>query len=214
MHLLRTPTILRRMDRRKKKVDRHFISHSSKQKQIGESEIPELSTIMSASLRNIGILWRVLTIHFLCFNEIEMVNGMEDTHHNIFTNVGKKNANTKGGSSNKKPNIMVIFADDVGTGDVPGYWNSGSVNMPNIEELLVQKGTVFSDVHSTPLCSPSRYVLLSGNYQHRGFLYGGTWKVNYKSGSFREGQQTIADVLRSNGYHTAMFGKWHLGGEF
>lgn len=58
------------------------------------------------------------------------------------------------------------------------------------------------------LCSPSRYVALSGNYPHRGNRQAGTWKVNYQYSQFREGQQSIADVLKSNGYHTAMMGKW------
>ncbi len=107
---------------------------------------------------------------------------------------------------------MIIFADDVGTGDVPGYFNNTSlVNMPNLEDL-VQQGTTFTDAHSTPLCAPSRYVLLSGNYQHRGSRNGGTWTVNYLSSQFRPGQKSIAQVFKDNGYQTAIFGKWHLGG--
>jgi len=78
---------------------------------------------------------------------------------------------------------------------------------------MVDNGVVFTDAHSTPLCAPSRYILLSGNYQHRGLLYGGTWRTNYQSGQFLDGQQSIAQVLRSNNYHTGMAGKWHLGGE-
>ncbi len=112
----------------------------------------------------------------------------------------------------KKPNILIIVADDVGTGDVPGYWNSGIVNMPNLEDLVAQ-GTTLTDAHSTPLCAPSRYVLLSGNYQHRGKRYAGVWTMNYETNQFREGQQSIAEVLRDNGYDTAMFGKWHVGGK-
>ncbi len=115
--------------------------------------------------------------------------------------------------SAKKPNILMIFADDVGTGDVPGYWdNSGLVRMPNLEQL-VENGTTFTDAHSTPLCAPSRYVLLSGNYQHRGEKFGGSWTVNYEGNQFRKKQQSIAQVLRNNDYGTAMFGKWHLGGK-
>lgn len=108
---------------------------------------------------------------------------------------------------------MIIFADDVGTGDVPGYWdNGGKVNMPNLEHL-VRTGTTFTDAHSTPLCATSRYTLLSGNYQHRGTNFAGTWKINYRGSQFRNGQQSIAQVFRDNGYHTSMFGKWHLGGQ-
>ena len=65
----------------------------------------------------------------------------------------------------KPANILLIFADDVGTGDLPIYWNSSLVDMPNIDRLA-SKGVLFRDAHSTPLCTPSRYVLLSGNYAH------------------------------------------------
>lgn len=109
---------------------------------------------------------------------------------------------------------MIILADDVGTGDVPGYWNKdlSKVNMPNLEQL-VQSGVTFTDVHSTPICAPSRYVLLSGNYQHRGVNSNGVWNANYQTSQFFEGQQSIANVLRDNGYNTGVFGKWHLGGK-
>ena len=112
-----------------------------------------------------------------------------------------------------QPNVMIIFADDVGTGDVPGYWNTGLVDMPNLADL-VDNGVTLTDAHSTPFCAPSRYMLLSGNYPHRGSSPTGTWRLNYDVGSqFRPGQQSIADVFRENGYKTAMFGKWHIGGE-
>ena len=115
--------------------------------------------------------------------------------------------------SAKRPNVVIIFADDVGTGDVPGYWNNSSlVKMPNLENLL-DHGTTFTDAHSTPLCAPSRYVLLSGNYQHRGVRFAGSWTINYEGNQFRNGQKSIARVLHNNGYATAMFGKWHLGGK-
>lgn len=113
----------------------------------------------------------------------------------------------------KKPNVVIIFADDVGTGDVPGYWNTGLVDMPNLENLIAN-GVTFTDAHSTPVCAPSRYVLLSGNYQHRGTNLYGTWSMNYGDGNqFLRKQQSFANVFRDNGYNTAMFGKWHLGGK-
>jgi arylsulfatase A len=113
----------------------------------------------------------------------------------------------------KKPNVMIIFADDVGTGDVPGYWDTSKVDMPNLE-AFVANGTTFTDAHSTPLCAASRYTLLSGNYEHRGTSFNGMWVPNYNFGSqFRDRQQSMAQVFRDNGYHTSMYGKWHLGGK-
>ena len=67
----------------------------------------------------------------------------------------------------KKPNVLIILADDVGTGDVPGYWGNEIVDMPNLRALQ-EKGVTFTDAQSTPLCAPSRYSLLSGNQPHRG----------------------------------------------
>jgi len=111
----------------------------------------------------------------------------------------------------KQPNVVIILADDMGTGDIPSYWGEGSVNMTNIGDM-VSKGVLFTDAHSTPLCAPSRYMLLSGNYQHQGRNPWGTWNLG-SFNQFRQGQSTFAQVLRDEAnYHTAMMGKWHLGG--
>ena len=66
-------------------------------------------------------------------------------------------------NNGKKPNILLIFADDVGQGDIPVYFNSSLVHMPNIQKLS-NEGVTFLNIHSTPLCAPSRYMLLSGMY--------------------------------------------------
>ena len=107
----------------------------------------------------------------------------------------------------KKPNVLIILADDVGTGDVPGYWGNEIVDMPNLRALQ-EKGVTFTDAHSTPLCAPSRYSLLSGNQPHRGTEVFGTWGI-YPSGQtqFYGRQQSIATMMKSGDYHTSMFGK-------
>jgi len=114
--------------------------------------------------------------------------------------------------NSKKPNILLILADDVGTGDIPYYWNSSGVEMPNLDRLS-SMGVTFMDAHSTPLCAPSRYMLLSGNYAHRGLNPFGTWSFNADDrNQFLDGQRSIAEVLKEEaGYSTAMFGKWHMG---
>merc|ERR1740139_1835849 len=105
------------------------------------------------------------------------------------------------------------MADDVGTGDIPSYWNSSLVDMPNLNKLSAM-GVTFRDAHSTPLCAPSRYMLLSGNYQHRGMRPAGTWNIWGETNQFRWYQKSVAEILEEQGnYATAMFGKWHLGGK-
>jgi len=111
----------------------------------------------------------------------------------------------------RKPNILLILADDLGTGDIPAYFNTSMVHMPNLNRL-VAKGVTFKDVHSTPLCAPSRYMLLSGLYAHRGRNQGGTWNLKDNGNQFRGEQQSIAQTLRDGAnYNTFMTGKWHMG---
>lgn len=117
----------------------------------------------------------------------------------------------KQGNAQRKPNIVIIMADDVGTGDIPFYWNSGLVEMPNIRRLA-DRGVKFMDTYATPLCSPSRYALLSGNFQHRGQKPGGTWNLGSDRNQFAHNQVSIAQILRDMaGYSTHMAGKWHIG---
>ncbi|GFH58135.1 hypothetical protein CTEN210_14611, partial [Chaetoceros tenuissimus] len=110
----------------------------------------------------------------------------------------------------KKPNILLIFADDVGQGDIPAYFNSSLVHMPNIQKLS-EEGVTFLNSHSTPLCAPSRYMLLSGNYQHRGNNANGAWNLDYENNQFQRFQKSLPSLLEKNGYRNHMAGKWHLG---
>jgi arylsulfatase A-like enzyme len=95
----------------------------------------------------------------------------------------------------KIPNILLILADDVGTGDVPGYWGNHIVDMPNLMNLQAQ-GVTFLDAHSSPICAPSRYMLLSGNYPHRGMKYNGRWNLYEGGNNFRGRQKSLAETLK------------------
>lgn len=103
----------------------------------------------------------------------------------------------------EKPNIVVIFADDLGYGDVSCY-GATKIQTPNIDRLASQ-GMTFTDSHSAAsLCSPSRYGLLTGQ---------SPWRLHKKGNGYRLSpeRETIASFLKGQGYTTAAIGKWHLG---
>jgi len=109
-----------------------------------------------------------------------------------------------------RPNIVYIFADDLGYGDVQCNYPQGKIPTPNIDELATQ-GIRFTDAHSgAAVCSPSRYGLLTGRQFARE-----SWneKIGTKNNRcmITPEQITIAEYLKEKGYHTACIGKWHLG---
>ena len=105
-----------------------------------------------------------------------------------------------------RPNIVLIIADDMGYGD-PGCYNPESkIATPNIDSLA-RDGIRFTDAHASgPLCHMSRYGLMTGRYPFRTDV--SKWP---KQPLIKSGETTIASLLKANGYHTAMVGKWHLG---
>lgn len=110
-----------------------------------------------------------------------------------------------------RPNIIVIMADDLGYGGI-GCYGEPDVSTPNLDSLAA-KGIRFTDFHSNgSVCTPTRAALLTGNYQQRSGMEG----VIYVRGETREtgldtSQVTIAEMLKTSGYATAIMGKWHLG---
>ncbi len=112
-----------------------------------------------------------------------------------------------------KPNIVIILADDLGYGDIGCYNENGKIESPNIDRLA-SNGIRFTDAHtSSSVCTPSRYGLLTGRYVWRSRL-----KRSVLNGvsppMIEKDRLTLASMLKSEGYHTAMFGKWHLGWDF
>ena len=107
-----------------------------------------------------------------------------------------------------KPNIVLIFADDLGYGDLSCY-GATKVKTPNIDKLA-SEGRRFTDAHSaSAVCTPSRYALITGEYPHRKNL---SRPVFLRTGLVLDSeQQTVADVMKAAGYATACIGKWHLG---
>ncbi len=107
-----------------------------------------------------------------------------------------------------RPNIVLINADDLGYGDLSCY-GATKMKTPNIDRLATE-GRRFTDAHSaSAVCSPSRYGLLTGQYPLRKNFWGPT--NLYQELTIDTDQPTLASVLKSAGYATAIIGKWHLG---
>ncbi|MFI3330378.1 MAG: sulfatase-like hydrolase/transferase [Rikenellaceae bacterium] len=109
-----------------------------------------------------------------------------------------------------QPNVIVIMSDDMGYGDFGCYGNTYH-KTPNID-LLAQKGAKFTDFHSNgALSSPTRAAFMTGRYQQRSGIEGVVSAEGHRDVGLDTSNQTIAKLLKANGYNTAMYGKWHLG---
>lgn len=112
---------------------------------------------------------------------------------------------------NPLPNIVIIYADDLGYGDLSAYNPDAAYATPRLDKMATD-GIRFVDAHSpSTICSPSRYGLLSGNLVcrtgRRSTAFEGPGGPSY----LVPGQLTLAEMLRQQGYRTGVFGKWHLG---
>jgi arylsulfatase A len=111
-------------------------------------------------------------------------------------------------AEDRPPNIVIIFTDDQGYGDV-GCFGAQGFQTPHLDQLA-REGRRFTNFHvAQPVCSASRTALLTGCYPNRLGIHGALGpKANV---GIADGETTIAEVLKSRGYATGMAGKWHLG---
>ncbi len=109
-----------------------------------------------------------------------------------------------------RPNVVLIFADDMGYGDVSAYDPASKIKTPNIDRLVSQ-GMKFTDAHSSSgVCTPSRYALLTGRYSWRTPLKKGVLG-GFSPPLLEKDRMTFGHVFKQKGYATACVGKWHLG---
>ena len=117
-----------------------------------------------------------------------------------------------GQATDRRPNIVVILADDLGYADLAVYGSERN-RTPHLDRMA-SEGLRFTDFHSTgPMCTPTRAALLTGLYPQRfGESFEGALSGidDYDTGLPLDAL-TIAEALRDMGYRTAMYGKWHLG---
>ena len=108
------------------------------------------------------------------------------------------------------PNVIMIVLDDVGFGHLSSY--GGMVNTPNIDKLA-KDGLLFTNFHTTALCSPSRAALLAGKNHHQlgmAAITEGATGYPGNFGTIPKSSALISEVLKLNGYNTMALGKWHL----
>jgi arylsulfatase A len=108
----------------------------------------------------------------------------------------------------EKPNILLLYADDLGYGDLGCYNPDSKIPTPHLDQLAAQ-GMRFTDAHSSSgICTPSRYAMLTGRHHWRDFH--GIVNAFGKS-VFKPERLTLPEMLQARGYQTACIGKWHLG---
>jgi len=116
-----------------------------------------------------------------------------------------------GNNGGKKPNIIVILTDDLGWGDLSCYPQQRNregvaIDTPNID-ALASSGVRCTDAYATCcICAPSRAGLMAGRYQQ----HFGYYEFYETLAGIPKEEKTIAELLKENGYSTAMFGKWHI----
>lgn len=115
----------------------------------------------------------------------------------------------------KRPNILLIVADDLGFTDVGVY--GGEIRTPNLDNLAAD-GLLLTNFYAAPTCSPTRAMLLSGTDYHLAGLgsMNGNWDTNQLGqrgyeGHLNQDVVSVSSILRDSGYQTYMAGKWHLG---
>jgi len=117
------------------------------------------------------------------------------------------------GATDKRPNIILILADDMGFSDIGCY--GSEIRTPNLDRMAAG-GIRFTQTYNCARCCPTRASLLTGLYPHQagvGHMVNNWGLVPYQ-GYLRDDCVTLGEALREGGYRTMLSGKWHVGGIF
>ena len=133
----------------------------------------------------------------------------------LFLITGCNNNNGTKSTQPNRPNILLIVSDDLGYTDLGCF--GGDINTPNIDSLA-RNGLLFNRFHTSPICAPTRCMILSGNNNHVAGM-GSMFSVDSTSRAGKPGYEhhlsdrivTISQLLKDGGYQTFMAGKWHVG---
>lgn len=112
-----------------------------------------------------------------------------------------------------KPNVVFVLADDLGWGDLSCFNSESQISTPHLDRIA-SAGIRFTDAHSgSAVCTPTRYGIVTGRYSWRSRLKRGVLG-GASTHLIDPERHTVADLMKGQGYHTAMIGKWHLGWDF
>ena len=110
-------------------------------------------------------------------------------------------------AAGKRPNIILVLTDDQGYGDIAAHGNP-KIQTPNMDRMHAE-GVRFTDFHVSPTCAPTRCSLMTGRHE----MKSGVTHTILERERMSLKATTVAQVLKSAGYTTGIFGKWHLGDE-
>ncbi len=126
----------------------------------------------------------------------------------LFTSLSLSVHKAESGEKAQSPNILIVITDDQGYGDFSLHGNP-HLSTPSFDEFATN-GIQFSNFHVSPFCAPTRASLLTGRYS----LRTGAVSVTGNREVMKEEEVTLAEILKSLGYRTGCFGKWHNGEQF
>ena len=135
-----------------------------------------------------------LKVVFILFASTAITGCQKD-----FEKVSAINSDNTSNATTTNPNIVLILADDIGY-EIPTCNGGQSYQTPNLD-LMAKNGMRFTQCQASPMCSPSRFMLLTGKYNFRNYTEWGKMDLS---------QQTIANMLKSAGYDTYTLGKWQF----
>jgi arylsulfatase A len=153
-----------------------------------------------------ALAWRVVAFLLVFLIVLVLAASVEADASNPVAGVGA------GAKPPERPNIIVILADDLGSGDLASFHPRG-IETPNLSRLA-DEGIRLTDFHANaPVCSPTRASFLTGRYPQRAGITDvvSAYRWRNRHHGLHPEEVTLSALLRANGYQTGIVGKWHLG---